>query len=129
MFDYLRQIFTKHKQKPKIIIFAGAGLSAESGLATFRNSPNGLWNQYKISEVCDLRTWKQNIDLVNQFYSERKKEILAANPNAAHISIAQLQQELGHENVQVFTSNIDDLLERAGAKTTHIHGDIYPTVP
>lgn len=104
----------------KLIIFSGAGLSAESGLATFRDSPDGLWENYKIDEVCNYRTWRKNYDQVHGFYNARRAQLATVQPNAAHRLIAEWQER--HETV-VVTQNVDDLLERAGCKDViHLHG-------
>jgi NAD-dependent deacetylase len=104
----------------KLIIFSGAGLSAESGLATFRDSPDGLWENYKIDEVCNYRNWRKNYDQVHGFYNARRAQLATVQANAAHRLIAEWQQR--YETV-VVTQNVDDLLERAGCKDViHLHG-------
>lgn len=113
------------EEKQKIIIFAGAGLSQESGLDTFRGN-NGLWNNHNIDEVCNFKTFLENKEMVFEFYNERKKDILKVSPNHAHFGIAKIQKKYGDENVHVFTSNIDNLLEKAGCQNVcHVHGDIH----
>jgi NAD-dependent deacetylase len=105
----------------KIVIFSGAGISAESGLATFR-AANGLWHEYKISEVATPAAWESQPEIVLQFYNERRSQIVAAIPNAAHLAIAELERSY---NVVVVTQNIDDLHERAGSShIIHVHGEI-----
>lgn len=107
--------------KKKIVVFSGAGMSAESGIKTFRDT-GGLWEQYKIEDVATFDAWKKNQKLVLDFYNQRRKQIIQAKPNAAHVLVAQLQQEF---DVQVITQNIDDLHERAGStKVLHLHGEI-----
>jgi NAD-dependent deacetylase len=107
--------------KKKIVVFSGAGMSAESGIKTFRDT-GGLWEQYKIEDVATFDAWKKNQKLVLDFYNQRRKQIIHAKPNAAHVLVAQLQQEF---DVQVITQNIDDLHERAGStKVLHLHGEI-----
>lgn len=129
MIKYLRNLFKKSSEpvvskQQKIIIFAGAGLSAESGLSTFRDS-NGLWENHDLNIVCNIRNFIKHRDEVFDFYNARKQDILNAKPNSAHREIAKIQEAYGVENVSVFTSNIDDLLERAGVKNVcHVHGDI-----
>lgn len=105
----------------QIVVFSGAGMSAESGISTFRDS-GGLWEQYKIEEVATPEAWKKNPLLVQQFYNFRRKQIIECKPNNGHIMIAQL----GHQfPVTVITQNIDDLHERAGSKNVmHLHGNI-----
>jgi NAD-dependent deacetylase len=104
----------------KLILFSGAGLSAESGLATFRNSPDGLWENHSIDEVCSYPTWKRNYDLVHRFYNMRRTQLGTVEPNAAHRLIAKWQTQ--YETL-ILTQNVDDLLERAGCtNVVHLHG-------
>ncbi|MGM9837886.1 MAG: SIR2 family NAD-dependent protein deacylase [Paludibacteraceae bacterium] len=106
----------------RIVIFTGAGISAESGLGTFRGS-DGLWEKYRIEDVCTHEAWLKNPQLCVDFYNARRRDTLAAQPNAAHLAIARLQQAF--PNSQVITQNIDDLHERAGSvNITHLHGEI-----
>lgn len=108
-------------KKRNIVVLSGAGISAESGISTFRDS-NGLWENYRIEEVATPDAWRQNPDLVTRFYNERRAQILRSEPNKAHYSIAQLEYS---ENVFVITQNIDDLHERSGSKNVlHLHGNI-----
>lgn len=103
------------------MVFSGAGMSAESGISTFRDS-NGLWENYDIQQVATPEAWERNPALVQRFYNERRKNILEARPNEAHQYIAKLQD---HYDVQVITQNIDDLHERAGSQNVlHLHGNI-----
>lgn len=105
----------------KLVVFSGAGMSAESGIHTFRDH-DGLWENYRIEEVATPEAWQQNPSLVQRFYNERRKNILAAQPNLAHQIIAQLESCY---QVQVITQNIDDLHERAGSThVLHLHGNI-----
>ncbi|TNE77849.1 MAG: NAD-dependent deacylase [Bacteroidetes bacterium] len=107
--------------KPKLVVFSGAGMSAESGISTFRDS-GGLWEQYRIEEVATPEAWSRNPDLVTDFYNQRRKAIIEAQPNSGHIAIAELEK---HFDVQVITQNIDDLHERAGSTSVlHLHGNI-----
>jgi len=107
--------------KPKIIVFSGAGMSAESGINTFRDS-NGLWENYNVRDVATPEAWVQNPDLVTRFYNERRENIISTKPNSAHIAIANLGKLM---DVCVITQNIDDLHERAGSqKVLHLHGNI-----
>jgi NAD-dependent deacetylase len=106
----------------KIVIFSGAGLSAESGLSTFRDN-DGLWEKYDLNVVCNFITWEQNFNLVHQFYNERRKQLKNVEPNEAHKIIAKIQNEF--DNVILITQNVDDLLERAGCKDViHVHGKL-----
>ncbi|EHU2951708.1 SIR2 family NAD-dependent protein deacylase [Acinetobacter baumannii] len=105
----------------KLVVFSGAGMSAESGIRTFRDS-NGLWENYDIQQVATPEAWERNPALVQRFYNARRKNILEAQPNEAHQYIAKLQD---YYDVQVITQNIDDLHERAGSQNVlHLHGNI-----
>lgn len=105
----------------KIVVFSGAGMSAESGINTFRNQ-GGVWEQYDVREVATPEAWAKNPALVQRFYNERRKHILQASPNLAHQLIAQLEDDY---KVSVITQNIDDLHERAGSEQVlHLHGNI-----
>lgn len=107
--------------KKKIVVFSGAGMSAESGISTFRDS-GGLWEQYKIEDVATFEAWQNNQDLVLEFYNQRRKQIIDAQPNQGHLLVAKLQDDF---DVEVITQNIDDLHERAGSKKVlHLHGEI-----
>lgn len=105
----------------KIVVFTGAGTSAESGLGTFRDS-GGLWEKYDIYEIATPEAWRTNPNLVQEFYNERRKQVLAAKPNAAHIAVVKLEEQY---DVTVITQNVDDLHERAGSSNVvHLHGEI-----
>jgi NAD-dependent deacetylase len=105
----------------KIVVLTGAGISAESGLRTFRDT-NGLWEGYNIEDVATPRAWRKNRQLVLDFYNQRRKDVMAALPNAAHKGLADLQKNF---DVHIITQNIDDLHERAGSKKVmHLHGEI-----
>lgn len=107
--------------KKKIVVFSGAGVSAESGISTFRDS-GGLWEQYNIEEVATPEAFENNPSLVLDFYNQRRKQIWDVYPNDAHKHIAALQQKY---QVHVITQNIDDLHERAGSTDVlHLHGEI-----
>ena len=108
--------------KKRLVALTGAGISAESGLKTFRDS-DGLWNGYNIEDVATPRAWKKNKQLVLDFYNMRRKDVLNAQPNAAHIGLADLENDF---DVYIITQNIDDLHERAGSKNVlHLHGEIF----
>jgi NAD-dependent deacetylase len=108
----------------KLIVFSGAGLSADSGIATFRDS-NGLWHNHDLNKVCDINTWEANYDLVHKFYDERRQEINNAKTNKMHEMLANLQVKYGIERVELWTQNIDNLLEKAGAlDVKHVHGNV-----
>lgn len=105
----------------RLIVFTGAGISAESGIKTFRDA-GGLWEQYRIEEVATPQAWAKNKNLVLEFYNQRRKQVVEAKPNAAHEFIASLQNDF---DVQVITQNVDDLHERAGSrKVLHLHGEL-----
>lgn len=107
--------------KTNIVILTGAGISAESGLKTFRDS-DGLWEGYNVYEVATPSGFKKNPQLVLDFYNMRRKDVLAAQPNAAHKALADLEYNF---NITIITQNIDDLHERGGSKcVVHLHGEI-----
>ncbi|MES2702352.1 MAG: Sir2 family NAD-dependent protein deacetylase [Bacteroidota bacterium] len=109
------------RKRLKIAVLTGAGISAESGLRTFRDS-DGLWEGYNVEDVATPRAWRKDMELVLRFYNERRRDVMAAQPNAAHLALAQLEQ---HYDVHIVTQNIDDLHERAGStKVLHLHGEI-----
>ncbi|MDN3584710.1 SIR2 family NAD-dependent protein deacylase [Mucilaginibacter flavus] len=104
-----------------LVVLTGAGISAESGLKTFRDS-DGLWEGYNIEDVATPEAWQRNPALVQQFYNERRKSVLEAKPNAAHYALVKLEEQY---NVTIITQNIDDLHERAGStNVVHLHGVI-----
>jgi len=108
--------------KKKLVVLTGAGISAESGLKTFRDS-DGLWEGYDIHEVATPTAWKRNPALVLEFYNFRRRNVKDAQPNKAHHILADLQE---HFDVQIVTQNIDDLHERAGSNNVlHLHGEIF----
>ena len=108
-------------RKKKLVVLTGAGISAESGLKTFRDS-DGLWEGYDINEVATATAWKRNPALVQEFYNMRRKNVKEAKPNAAHAALAELESDF---DVHIVTQNIDDLHERAGStKVLHLHGEI-----
>lgn len=107
--------------RKKIIILTGAGISAESGLQTFRDV-DGLWEGYNVEDVATPEAWIRNPELVQNFYNERRKAVLDAKPNAAHLALAELEK---HFDTLIITQNIDDLHEKAGSKAIiHLHGEI-----
>ena len=108
--------------KKHIVVLTGAGISAESGLKTFRDS-DGLWMGHNIEDVATPRAFKRNPQLVLDFYNMRRKDVAAAEPNAAHKAIAALESDYA---VTIVTQNIDDLHERAGStRVLHLHGEIF----
>lgn len=107
--------------KKKLVVLTGAGISAESGLKTFRDS-DGLWENYSIYDVATPSGFAKDPALVLEFYNMRRKDVAAANPNAAHIALAELEDDF---DVHIITQNIDDLHERAGSSNImHLHGEI-----
>jgi len=115
------------KEYKRIFILTGAGISAESGLATFRDA-NGLWNNHKVEDVASIEGFERNPALVHDFYNELKREVQGVKPNAAHLAITKLQQQYPAE-VNVITQNVDTLHEKAGSKNVyHIHGQLNQAI-
>lgn len=109
----------------KAYIVTGAGLSVESGIPTFRSGDSPIWENFKMEDVCNFGNWKVNYEMVHDFYNSRRMDLANAHPNAAHEAIAAWQKEFGVENVISITTNVDDLLERAGVQNTiHLHGEL-----
>jgi NAD-dependent deacetylase len=107
--------------KKNIVVLTGAGISAESGIKTFRDS-GGLWEEYDVEVVASISGWHANPDLVQEFYNKRRKELEKAKPNEAHLILAKLEDNF---NVEIITQNVDNLHERAGStKITHLHGEL-----
>lgn len=107
----------------RIVILSGAGLSAESGLGTFRDK-GGLWSEYDLNEVATPEGFARNPGLVHSFYNARRANLLAANPNEAHRALTRLESSSLHD-VQIVTQNIDDLHERGGSRAVlHMHGEL-----
>jgi NAD-dependent deacetylase len=105
----------------KIVVLTGAGVSAESGIRTFRDN-DGYWRQYHYEEVASPRAWEQHPELVLEFYNERRKNVIESEPNAAHKALADLEKAY---NVHIITQNVDDMHERAGSSNVlHLHGEI-----
>ena len=105
----------------KIVVFTGAGVSADSGISTFRDS-DGLWANYRIEDVCTPEALVRNRAQVIEFYNIRRRELFSVEPNAAHRAIAELEQ---YFDVEVVTQNVDNLHERAGStRVTHLHGEL-----
>ncbi|HET6993114.1 MAG TPA: NAD-dependent deacylase [Bacteroidia bacterium] len=105
----------------KIVVFTGAGISAESGISTFRDS-GGLWEKYDLRDVATPEAWVRNPNLVLDFYNQRRKQVLEVHPNAAHKALVELEKKF---DVHIITQNVDDLHERAGSKNVvHLHGEI-----
>lgn len=107
--------------RKRIAVLTGAGISAESGLKTFRDS-GGLWEEYKVEEVASYGGWLNNPSLILDFYNQRRKQLEGAKPNAAHTSLARLEQKY---DVDIITQNVDDLHERGGSsRILHLHGEL-----
>jgi len=105
----------------KLVVLTGSGISAESGLKTFRDS-GGLWEEYDVMEVASNDGWYRNPGLVLDFYNQRRRQLLSSKPNGAHIGLAELQK---YFDVQIITQNIDNLHEQAGSKKVlHLHGEL-----
>ncbi len=112
---------TENDNMPHIVVFTGAGISAESGLRTFRDA-DGIWEQYAIEEVATPEAWTKNPRKVLEFYNQRRQQVRQARPNAAHYALAELAD---YYRVSIITQNIDDLHERAGSSNVlHLHGEI-----
>ncbi len=107
--------------KKKIVVLTGAGISAESGLSTFRDS-DGLWEKYNIEDVCTPEALHKNPALVLEFYNKRREQLLQAKPNQGHLDLAALERDF---DVQIITQNVDNLHEKAGSSNvTHLHGEL-----
>jgi NAD-dependent deacetylase len=105
----------------KIVVFSGAGISAESGIRTFRDS-GGLWEEYDIMEVASIQGWHKDPALVQDFYNQRRKQLAACQPNPAHYALVKLEQKY---RVEIITQNVDDLHDRAGSSNIiHLHGEL-----
>lgn len=108
-------------KKLKLVVLSGAGISAESGINTFRGS-GGLWEGYDVRDVATPQAWERDKGLVLRFYNERRRDIVALEPNVAHTILAELQEEY---EVKIITQNIDNLHEKAGSQDVlHLHGEI-----
>ena len=107
--------------KRKIVVLTGAGISAESGIRTFRDS-GGLWEEHRVEDVATFEAWERNPGLVLEFYNQRRKQLSSVVPNAAHFALARLEEKY---DVQIVTQNVDDLHERAGStQIMHLHGEL-----
>lgn len=107
--------------KKKLVISTGAGMSAESGISTFRDA-GGLWENYPVMDVASADGFRRNPALIHRFYNERRRQLVSAQPNAGHLGLAALEKDY---DVYVITQNVDDLHERAGSsKVLHLHGEL-----
>lgn len=122
MMEKAAAILAAKGKDARIVVFTGAGVSAESGLGTFRDA-DGLWEKYRVEDICTHQAWLRNPELCVEFYNARRRDTMNAKPDAAHVAIAELQK--AYPMTQVITQNIDDLHERAGSTNiTHLHGEI-----
>lgn len=105
----------------RVVVLTGAGISAESGISTFRDS-GGLWEQHRVEDVASIDGWHRNAELVQDFYNQRRKAMLEARPNAGHYELVRLEQ---YYDVHIIIQNVDNLHERAGSKNIiHLHGEL-----
>lgn len=105
----------------KIVVLTGSGISAESGIKTFRES-GGLWEEHKVEDVATYEAWERNMELVLDFYNQRRKQLFEAKPNPAHFALVKLEEKY---DVKIITQNVDDLHERAGSTNVlHLHGEL-----
>ena len=112
--------------KRRLVVLTGAGVSAESGISTFRDS-NGLWEQHKVEDVASIEGWYRNPELVLEFYNQRRLQLSGVKPNPAHFAIAELEKDW---DVTVITQNVDNLHERAGStRIIHLHGELTKVRP
>ena len=110
------------KSKKKVVVFTGAGMSADSGVSTFRDA-DGLWENHRIEDVCTPEAWARNPQMVLDFYNARRAQLDQVQPNAGHRAVAELEKHF--ERVVVVTQNVDDLHERAGSTNIiHLHGEL-----
>lgn len=108
-------------KKKKLVISTGAGISAESGISTFRDA-DGLWENYPVMDVCSADGFRRNPDLVHEFYNARRRQLIGCMPNAAHKALVNMEKDF---DVEIITQNVDDLHERAGSsKILHLHGQL-----
>ena len=108
--------------KKKIVVFTGAGVSRESGVLTFRDSVDGLWENHNIDDVCTPSGWKKDREKVLNFYNDRRRQLPTVEPNSAHTGLVKLEDKY---DVTIVTQNVDDLHERAGSsKILHLHGEL-----
>jgi len=107
--------------RKRVVVFTGAGISAESGLKTFRGG-DGLWEGHRVEDVATFEAWKRNRELVLEFYNQRRRQLLHSTPNDAHRALAELEKDC---DVEIITQNVDDLHERAGStRVLHLHGEL-----
>lgn len=115
------QNISEHMKRPHLVVLTGAGMSAESGIATFRDS-GGLWDRYPVMDVASHDGFVRNPALIHEFYNKRRRELVAARPNSGHSALAELEQWY---DVDIITQNVDNLHERAGStRVLHLHGEL-----
>ena len=108
--------------KKNLVVLTGAGISAESGIKTFRDS-DGLWEGHNVMDVASFEGWQRNMDLVLDFYNQRRKQLHRVKPNLGHFTLAELENDF---NVNIITQNVDNLHEQAGStKVLHLHGELF----
>lgn len=126
MNHFLFLILKKSEMKKKLVVFSGAGISAESGVQTFRDS-NGLWENHRVEDVASPEGFERNPQMVLDFYNARRRQLNEIEPNKAHLILAELEN---YFDVEIITQNVDDLHERAGStKVTHLHGELKKARP
>ena len=109
-------------KKKKIVVFTGAGISRESGILTFRDVKDGLWNNHNLEDVATIEGWRKDREKVLAFYNERRQELINVTPNGAHNALVELENDY---DVTIITQNVDDLHERAGStNVVHLHGEL-----
>lgn len=119
--DALRALLQRRFER--IVVFSGAGMSADSGIPTFRSGSNGLWGEFNPQQLATPEAWRRDKELVWGWYEWRRGLVMTAQPNTGHVAVAALQRDLG---AQVVTQNVDDLHERAGVTgTVHLHGSLF----
>ena len=120
-FGIFAKVQLHNLMKKKIVVLTGAGISAESGIRTFRDS-GGLWEEHRVEDVATFDAWERNPAFVMEFYNQRRKQLYSVSPNPAHFALAKLEEKC---DVSIITQNVDDLHERAGStKVLHLHGEL-----
>lgn len=126
MHHYFFVFLKKSEMKKKLVVFSGAGISAESGIMTFRDS-NGLWENHRVEDVASPEGFERNPKMVLDFYNARRRQLKEIKPNTAHLILVELE---AYFDVEIITQNVDDLHERAGStKVVHLHGELKKARP
>lgn len=121
--------FCLNTSVPRLLFCTGAGLSAESGITTFRDADGeGMWDEYDLHEVCNIATFDRNYNKVHRFYNQRRMALQHVEPNAAHKFLAEMEELYGEDRVMHITANVDDLVERAGGTAMHVHGNLREVI-